>query len=566
MICSSSSSSSLAILSTVSRIDGTVSRTRVRNSLSLSYRSFHFQVNVNGNHQLFIRRRISKRCRVSPNAASSLELPLLPFNMNEVLVPTESKTLHLYEARYLALLEESLLRKKLFVHFVLDPILISNSGTEASFAARYGCLVNIENIKRLEVGALVSVRGIGRVKLVNFVQSEPYLKGEVIPMQDMVIGSGNEISSKVIAVKDALRSLNSLEIKLKAPKEELLQTSFQPITRSTQSETLKLQQQKLRAMDLKDTLQRLDNSLDSVNENISMKAHVSSTTTTATAAGFTSFRKCSLLPRKCRLNLRRSRRGNAACRVRCSLLKVEEDLDDEACELVRGLGLSIGEGDDRINAYLLKAVKNNNGIGILLLSDIFGFEDSSTRDFAYRVACNGYNVLVPDLFRGDPWTKDRPRAMLEQWITKQEPQRVRKDIDASIKWMVDEFLAAGISKKHGVIGFCFGGGRVIDVLSRDQGACFGVGVSFYGTRMDPALASTIRVPVLFVSGDSDPLCTVSFLKDIERRIGEGSEVVVFEERGHGFAHNPSSPEEDEDAEKAFTIMRNWLHEGLVVQN
>ncbi|KAJ6759649.1 DIENELACTONE HYDROLASE FAMILY PROTEIN [Salix purpurea] len=276
--------------------------------------------------------------------------------------------------------------------------------------------------------------------------------------------------------------------------------------------------------------------------------------------------KCSLLPRKCRLILRRSRRGNAACRVRSSLLKVEEDLDDEACELVRGLGLSIGEGDDRINAYLLKAVKNNNGIGILLLSDIFGFEDSSTRDFAYRVACNGYNVLVPDLFRGDPWTKDRPRAMLEQWITKQEPQRVRKDIDASIKWMVDEFLAAGISKKHGVIGFCFGGGRVIDVLARDQGACFGVGVSFYGTRMDPALASTIRVPVLFVSGDNDPLCTVSFLKDIEKRIGEGSEVVVFEGRGHGFAHNPSSPEEDEDAEKAFTIMRNWLHEGLVVQN
>ncbi|KAJ6693668.1 hypothetical protein OIU85_004446 [Salix viminalis] len=468
-----------------------------RNSLSLSSRSFHFQVNVNGNHQPFIRRRISKRCRVSPNAASSLELPLLPFNMNEVLVPTESKTLHLYEARYLALLEESLLRKKLFVHFVLDPILISNSGTEASFAARYGCLVNIENIKRLEVGALVSVRGIGRVKLINFVQSEPYLKGEVIPMQDMVIGSGNEISSKVIAVKDALRSLNSLEIKLKAPKEELLQTcvansltwaekepslecdqsfipslaervsfaAFQPITRSTQSETLKLQQQKLRAMDLKDTLQRLDNSLDSVNENISMVAAkacysiirdavsivkdrraadmgfastasfpfsitITATTTMTSrkprllhhhdrhSSRLHCLSKCSLLPRKCRLNLRRSRRGNAACRVPCSLLKVEEDLDDEACELVRGSGVSIGEGDDRINAYLLKAVKNNNGIGILLLSDIFGFEDSSTRDFAYRVACNGYNVLVPDLFRGDPWTKDRPRAMLEQWITK----------------------------------------------------------------------------------------------------------------------------------------------------
>ncbi|KAG6751059.1 hypothetical protein POTOM_045576 [Populus tomentosa] len=213
MICCSSS---IAILSTASRIDGTVSRTRTRNSLPLLSHSFHFQVNVNGNHQLFIRRRISRWCRVSPNASSSLELPLLPFNTNEVLVPSESKTLHLYEARYLALLEESLLRKKLFVHFVLDPILISNSGTEASFAARYGCLVNIENIERLDVGALVSIRGIGRVKLLNFVQSEPYLKGEVIPLQDRFIGA-NEISSKVIAVKDALRSLNGLEIKLKVP-------------------------------------------------------------------------------------------------------------------------------------------------------------------------------------------------------------------------------------------------------------------------------------------------------------------------------------------------------------
>jgi hypothetical protein len=83
--CSSSSSSSIAILSTASRIDGTVSRTRTRNSLSLLSHSFHLQVNVNGNHQLFIRRRISRWCRVSPNASSSLELPLLPFNTNEVL-------------------------------------------------------------------------------------------------------------------------------------------------------------------------------------------------------------------------------------------------------------------------------------------------------------------------------------------------------------------------------------------------------------------------------------------------------------------------------------------------
>nr|XP_015902439.2 uncharacterized protein LOC107435356 [Ziziphus jujuba var. spinosa] len=247
----------------------------------------------------------TKRRRVVSLAATSLELPLLPFVVNEVLVPSESKTLHLYEARYLSLLEESLMRKKkLFVHFVLDPILVNDSSTEPSFAARYGCLVCIENVERLDVGALVSIRGVGRVKLVAFLQAEPYLQGIVVPEHDKVPDSPSRLSSKVIEVKEALSNLNSLEIKLKAPKEALLQTStanslvwaekepfidcdeafipslpervsfvgLQPVSGSTQSELQKLQNKKLRAMELKDTLQRLDDSLELIKENISMVA------------------------------------------------------------------------------------------------------------------------------------------------------------------------------------------------------------------------------------------------------------------------------------------------------
>lgn len=73
---------------------------------------------------------------------------------------------------------------------------------------------------------------------------------------------------------------------------------------------------------------------------------------------------------------------------------MEDDINDEACELVYGVELSIGDGDDNIQAHLFKAVKNNNETGLLLLSDIFGFEDAATRDFAYRVACNGYKYVM----------------------------------------------------------------------------------------------------------------------------------------------------------------------------
>ncbi|KAK3005812.1 hypothetical protein RJ639_017561 [Escallonia herrerae] len=271
---------------------------------------------------------------------------------------------------------------------------------------------------------------------------------------------------------------------------------------------------------------------------------------------------CNLNPRRPLLSVIKDRTS----RVACSRVKVEDSIEDEACELVNGVELSIGEGVDSINAYLFTAVKNNNGTGILLLSDIFGFEHNSTRDFAYRVACNGYNVLVPDLFRGDSWEKDRPKALFEQWLASQKSERVVKDIATAVKWMVDEFVSAGVSKRLGIIGFCFGGGRVVEVLAEDLDGYFGIGVSFYGTSIDPSVAAKVKVPVLFIAGENDPLCPVNALRNIGESTGAGSRVVIYKGRGHGFAHRPASPEEDGDAEQAFEVMRNWLYSGLLVNN
>lgn len=100
--------------------------------------------------------------------------------------------------------------------------------------------------------------------------------------------------------------------------------------------------------------------------------------------------------KKSKLILQNSVQDTAGSKVSCSLLNVESVIDDDACELVSGEELSLEDGDDNVHAYLFKAVKNNNGIGLLLLSDVYGFEDSSTRDFAYRVACNGFKyVSIP---------------------------------------------------------------------------------------------------------------------------------------------------------------------------
>lgn len=82
--------------------------------------------------------------------------------------------------------------------------------------------------------------------------------------------------------------------------------------------------------------------------------------------------------------------NNKNGRICTSQFKVEDIIDDEACELVNGVELLIGNGNYEINAYLFKAAMSNNETGILFLSDIFGFEDSATRDFAYCLTCNCY--------------------------------------------------------------------------------------------------------------------------------------------------------------------------------
>nr|GEV24831.1 carboxymethylenebutenolidase homolog [Tanacetum cinerariifolium] len=107
-------------------------------------------------------------------------------------------------------------------------------------------------------------------------------------------------------------------------------------------------------------------------------------------------------------------------------------------------------------------------------------------------------------------------------------------VTTSIKWMVDEFITAGSSKKFGIVGFFFGGGKVVDVLPEDHNDYFALGVSC----------------------NEDPLCSVQVLEDIEESNVGGSRVVVFKGRGRGYVHRLASAKDDQDVEEAFTIMRN----------
>ncbi|XP_074378768.1 uncharacterized protein LOC141720320 isoform X5 [Apium graveolens] len=203
---------------------------------------------------------LKKKNNYSGKCACSLVLPLLPFPLEQVLVPTESKTLHLYEARYLQLLEESVSNKKnFFVHFVLDPIVVAYATSGPSFAARYGCLALIEKVERLEIGALVSIRGVGRVTIAKFEQAS---KEAALQTQ----------TANSLSWSEKQCSVDCEEYFFPSIAERLSFAALQPISGTSESELLDLQREKLKAMDVKDTVERLEMSLKLANNNISILA------------------------------------------------------------------------------------------------------------------------------------------------------------------------------------------------------------------------------------------------------------------------------------------------------
>lgn len=61
---------------------------------------------------------------------------------------------------------------------------------------------------------------------------------------------------------------------------------------------------------------------------------------------------------------------------------------------------------------------------VVLLTDVFGYGDSFTRNAAEEIAevCDAI-VVVPDLFRRRPWTHDQPEEEYEDWRSSHDPVR-----------------------------------------------------------------------------------------------------------------------------------------------
>ena len=83
-------------------------------------------------------------------------LPLLPFGIHELLLPGETKQLHLFEARFLTLFDRAAQG-----HGCLSQLLLTPAGGVASVST----LLEVEETRRQEVGVWAKVKCVARVEI-----------------------------------------------------------------------------------------------------------------------------------------------------------------------------------------------------------------------------------------------------------------------------------------------------------------------------------------------------------------------------------------------------------------
>ena len=194
---------------------------------------------------------------------------------------------------------------------------------------------------------------------------------------------------------------------------------------------------------------------------------------------------------------------------------------------------------------------------VVMIHDVWGLS-AHTRDYASRLANEGFAVLAIDLYR-----RARPEKIEDpgKWMRALSDRQVLADLGLAAR-----FLAARpeTNGRVAVLGFCMGGMYALMAGCVDLG--FAASVPFYGllshahgilhdpAGLDPAskprepiaMAADLRCPLLAFFGDQDTFIPLADVRKLEQvlaraRAGAGAEIVVVPGAGHAFM-NDTRPE------------------------
>ena len=184
------------------------------------------------------------------------------------------------------------------------------------------------------------------------------------------------------------------------------------------------------------------------------------------------------------------------------------------------------------HGYLAKP-ESGSGPGLVVIQEWWGLDDHMA-DVVDRFAAEGFVALAPDLFGGKvAHDSDEAGALMQQLPVDQ----AARDLGGAVDYLLADDSVT--SSKVGAVGFCMGGGFVLQLASQ-QGDKIGAAVPFYGVGPGvPQEYSGITAPIQGHYAEEDGFYPVDQAREQEQALRDRTQADVeffYYPAGHAF-HN-----------------------------
>jgi len=169
---------------------------------------------------------------------------------------------------------------------------------------------------------------------------------------------------------------------------------------------------------------------------------------------------------------------------------------------LKGVERELGE----LVVYSSDAGVNRKNIGVVLVHDIFGFIIPNCKYLADFFAGKGFDVCMPDFFRGDNWpateTTNDPLEgdKWKAWFNGKTTEPYLTEFRGYLKQAVDDLKAKG-NTKVALVGVCYGGLMTAKMVRED--ASFYAFASCHGAHFSAEDYTEAKADGLFISVPDD---------------------------------------------------------------
>lgn len=191
---------------------------------------------------------------------------------------------------------------------------------------------------------------------------------------------------------------------------------------------------------------------------------------------------------------------------------------------------------------------------VVVIQEWWGLDDH-IKDLTRRFANEGFVALAPDLYHGAVATEPDEARKLAMELSMQDAVA---EIQQAINFLQEQDYVS--SSKVGIVGFCMGGGLVLQTALQEDD--LSAGVVFYGSPLSQEEAGQVKAPILSFLGTEDRI-SASDLEAMHagfEAAGIENDFEIYEGAPHAFFNDTRDSYRPEAAADAWPRTLAWFRD------